>query len=103
MSRFRVLQSYRSSTAGPFAEGDEVELNPAVAAWVESDAPGTLEPADVSKDTPEAEPEPEPEAESEPDDAGIRAPDEPPSDRMQHRESSPRRGPGRPRKNPEAN
>lgn len=64
MSRYTVLSAYgseqvdaRGVTVHKYADGDVVELDDDVAAWVNRDAPGTLEP--VAEPEVDAEPEPE--------------------------------------------
>lgn len=49
MARYLVKHKYGSSTFGPWAEGDHIELDPAEAAWVNHDSPGTLEEVDPQK------------------------------------------------------
>lgn len=53
MPAYRVNHSYRSSTQGPFEAGAVLELDEAVAEWVNRDSPGCLS---VDEPTPEPEP-----------------------------------------------
>ena len=50
MPRYRVGHSYSSRcdgvTYGPWAQGEEVELDVTAAAWVNRDSPGTLTASD---------------------------------------------------------
>jgi len=41
--RYEVLKGFAAGTVGPWAEGDEVNISAAQAAWVEEHAPGTLQ------------------------------------------------------------
>jgi sRNA-binding protein len=47
--RYLVTHRYGSSTYGPWAEGDHIELDPTEAEWVNHDSPGTLEKVDAEK------------------------------------------------------
>lgn len=42
MARFRINWRFSSAEAGPWQEGDEVELSPEKAAWVNRCSPGVL-------------------------------------------------------------
>ena len=46
MARYRVEHRYSSSSFGPWAEGDHVELDEHEAAWVNHDSEGTLKLVD---------------------------------------------------------
>lgn len=42
MTRYQVQHRYRSNDYGPFDKGTQIELDPAEAAWINTDSPGTL-------------------------------------------------------------
>jgi hypothetical protein len=46
MREYRVRKAYRAGNLGPWQPGDVVTLDEVVAAWVERDSPGTLEPVE---------------------------------------------------------
>lgn len=65
MSRFAVLQNYRSSNNGTtyaYDAGSVVDVDPTVAEWVNRDSPGTLEPTDGDLHAPQNDPADEPDA-----------------------------------------
>lgn len=51
--RYTVMQSYRAErdgdVFGPWEAGQEIELEPVDAEWVNRDAPGTLEGGDLER------------------------------------------------------
>lgn len=46
--RYRVAWKYQSGLGGPWAEGEALELDPAIAEAVNRDSPGVLVPAAVA-------------------------------------------------------